>query len=155
MRASPPNVSDAELRVHPLAIWVETRLGVSWSDVDQRWVRARPRTVTEAVGRSERGRPAATLPPAATALRDLLLISSVPERERTGAPHASARSFFAFKLHQFISGAGHAFATLEAPGERVGDGRGAAVPARATRRSASTRCTSAATAATSTTPFAS
>ena len=29
------------------------------------------------------------------------------------------RSFFAFKLHQFISGAGHAFATLEAPGRRV------------------------------------
>ena len=44
-----PNISDAELRKHPLAICVETRLGVVWSDVDQRWVRARPLTATEAV----------------------------------------------------------------------------------------------------------
>ena len=28
------------------------------------------------------------------------------------------RSFFAFKLHQFISGAGHAYATIERPGDR-------------------------------------
>ena len=113
-----PNVSDAELRGHPLAVWVETRLGVSFSDIDQRWVRARPRTVTEAVAAlsEESGRdPSACR----TALRDLLLISTVPEVERTAAPHASARSFFAFKLHQFISGAGHAFATLDAPGRRV------------------------------------
>ena len=50
----PPHISDATLREHPLAVWVETRLGISFSDVDQRWVRARPRTVTEAVaiGRS-------------------------------------------------------------------------------------------------------
>ncbi len=29
------------------------------------------------------------------------------------------RSFFAFKLHQFISGAGHAYATLEPAGQRT------------------------------------
>ena len=33
-----PSVTDAELRVHPLAVWVEARLGVSFSDLDQRWV---------------------------------------------------------------------------------------------------------------------
>ncbi len=112
-----PQISDAALREHPLAIWVETRLGISFSEVDQRWVRAKPMTVTEAVAAlsTEAGRPA---PACRKALRDLLLVSSVPERARTGSPSASDKSFFAFKLHQFISGAGHAYATIEPPGAR-------------------------------------
>ena len=114
----PTNISDATLRGHPLAVWVETRLGVSWSDGDQRWQRARPLTVTEAVEAlaKDSWRPAAAC---RTALRDLLLTSSLPEKDRTHAVAASDRSFFAFKLHQFISGAGHAFVTLEKPGQRV------------------------------------
>jgi hypothetical protein len=111
-------ISDAELRSHPLAVWVETRLGVSWSHKDQRWVRARPLTVTEAVAELSHASGRA-IPACRKALRDLLLISGVPETERTGSSHASPRSFFAFKLHQFISGAGHAFSTLEAPGQRT------------------------------------
>lgn len=112
------NLSDAELRKHPLTIWVETRLGVSWSEVDQRWVRARPLTVEEAARAlsEDAGREVSAC---REALRFLLLVSSIPERERTGSPDASARSFFAFKLHQFISGAGHAYATLESPGQRT------------------------------------
>jgi hypothetical protein len=113
-----PTMTDAELANHPLSVWVETRLGVTFSDVDQRWVRARPMTVTEAVralssdaGRSEDA--------CRTALRDYLLMTSVPERDRLRVEDASDRSFFAFKLHQFISGAGHAYATLEAPGQRT------------------------------------
>src|SRR5262249_816379 len=54
-----------------------------------------------------------------SALRNLLLIAPVPEIERTHSPQTNARSFFAFKLHQFISGAGHAFSTLESPGNRT------------------------------------
>lgn len=114
----PKAITNAELSKHPLSIWVETRLGVTFSEVDQRWVRARPMTVTEAVsalaaasGRSEAA--------CRAALRDLLLISSVPEKDRTHDEQSSARSFFAFKLHQFISGAGHAFATLEPAGQRT------------------------------------
>lgn len=112
-----PTLSNAELRRHPLAIWVETRLGILFSDVDQRWLRARPLTVTEAVKAlsADSGRPAEAC---RRALRDLLMISSLPERERSGAGQGSARSFFAFKLHQFFSGAGHAYATLEPPGRR-------------------------------------
>jgi hypothetical protein len=113
----PPTISNAQLAVHPLTVWVETRLGVAFSEVDQRWVRARPMTVTEAVtalsasaGRSEAA--------CRVALRDLLLVSSVPETDRIQSPEGSARSFFAFKLHQFISGAGHAYATLEPAGQR-------------------------------------
>ena len=113
----PPDISDAALREHPLAVWVETRLGISFSEVDQRWVRAKPMTVTEAVDRlaEESGRPVAAC---RNALRDLLLVSSIPERERTSNPGASEKSFFAFKLHQFVSGAGHAYATIEPPGTR-------------------------------------
>ena len=114
---APQEISDAALRENPLAVWVETRLGIAFSDIDQRWVRARPRTVTEAVAElsDESGRsPAACR----RVLRDLLLVSSVPERDRTADRDASERSFFAFKLHQFISGAGHAYATIEPPGAR-------------------------------------
>jgi hypothetical protein len=114
----PKNARDADLRKHALAIWVETRLGVTWSDFDQRWLRARPLTLDEASralavdsGRGEED--------CATALRALLLESSRPECERTGDAADSSKSFFAFKLHQFISGAGHAFSTLEPAGTRT------------------------------------
>ncbi len=111
------NMSDAEFAAHPLAMWIETRLGVNWSDVDQRWVRARPLTLDEAAkaleedsGKSEKA--------CRDALRELLLQSARPEKERLTRSEASERSFFAFKLHQFISGAGHAYSTLEPPGRR-------------------------------------
>ncbi len=114
------DVSDGELRKNPLAIWVETRLGIEFSNVDQRWQRARPMTVTEAVERlaTESGRSSDAC---AKALRDLLLVSSLPEEARKGKEptDASQRGLFAFKLHQFISGARHAYATLEQPGRRV------------------------------------
>lgn len=113
-----PHPPDTELRSHPLAIWVETRLGIAWSDLDQRWGRALPRTVSEAVDLlatdANRSHDACR-----RALRELLLLSSIQEAERTGMAGANPHSFFAFKLHQFISGAGHAFATLEEPGKRV------------------------------------
>lgn len=113
-----PDITDEALRAHPLAIWVETRLGVRWSDVDQRWLRARPLTVTEAVEalEADSGHPKDAC---RRALRDLLLIASVPEGDRIGSEHGSVGSFFAFKLHQFFSGAGHAYATLEAAGRRA------------------------------------
>ena len=114
----PTHIPDSALREHPLAVWVETRLGISFSDLDQRWVRARPKTMTEAVAdlAEESGRP----PDACrTVLRDFLLVSGETERSRTGNPAASEKSFFAFKLHQFISGAGHAYGTIEPPGERT------------------------------------
>lgn len=112
------DIPDSELKKHPLAVWVETRLGVSWSDVDQRWVRARPLTVREAAQAlaQEADR---DLEACDKALRELLLVSSVPEKQRTGSARGNTCGFFAFKLHQFISGAGHAYATLEPPGRRL------------------------------------
>jgi hypothetical protein len=111
-------LTSAALREHPLAIWVETRLGVSWSDVDQRWVRARPLSLDEAsqalATDADRDKGVCS-----DALRALLLASSLPECDRTGDSNASTSSFFPFKLHQFISGAGHAFSTLEPAGVRA------------------------------------
>lgn len=116
--ASLANATDAVLRDHPLAVWVETRLGVSFSEIDQRWERARPKTISQAVDElaAESGRAAGVC---RRVLREFLLLSSVPERLRTAMPDANGMGFFAFKLHQFISGAGHLYSTIEAPGERT------------------------------------
>jgi superfamily II DNA/RNA helicase len=109
-------ISDAELFSHPLAVWIETCLGVQSTDAMPAWHRAPPLTVTEACkllsDDSDRDIAACS-----HALREILLVSSMPESERV-AGSEKQQSFFAFKLHQFISGAGHAFATLEAPGRR-------------------------------------
>jgi hypothetical protein len=112
------SISNEQLAAHPLAVWVETSLGVTFSIESQRWERARPMTVTEAVSKlaQDSGRPESVC---RAALRALLLISSMSEQERINADSKSTRSFFAFKLHQFISGAGHAYATLEPAGQRV------------------------------------
>ncbi|MFB1484100.1 DEAD/DEAH box helicase [Corallococcus sp. RDP092CA] len=114
----PSNITDDALRNHPLAIWTETRLGITTTDANPAWHRARPRTLDEAARElaAEAGRDEQACK---DALRTLLLVSSLPEADRTGNESASHRSFFAFKLHQFISGAGHAFATFEPPGKRM------------------------------------
>ena len=112
-----PNISDEGLRRSPLAIWVETALGVTReSETEPKLVRATPCTLKVA---SERLATDAGIeePRAKAGLQNLLAIASKPERDRRG--DGSARPFFAFKLHQFLSGAGRAFATLEAPGQRL------------------------------------
>jgi hypothetical protein len=113
----PSNITDDALRNHPLAIWTETRLGITTTDANPAWHRARPLTLDEAAQElaSEAGRTARACK---EALRKLLLTSSLQESERTGAAGGSHRGFFAFKLHQFISGAGHAFSTFEPAGKR-------------------------------------
>ncbi len=112
------DITDEQLRNHPLAIWVETRLGIVFSEREQRWIRAQPSTVSEAVGAlsSDSGKPQQEC---LAALRQLLLTSSVPETKRLDDDGANGRAFFAFKLHQFISGAGHAYSTLEDQGQRA------------------------------------
>ena len=108
------NLSNAELAMHPLAVWAETRLGLKSSDGGA-WVRAEPRRVSEAA--RQLAEEAERSPDASrTALQAFLLEASRPERERVagGSPDA----FFAFKLHQFLAGAGRAYTTLDAPGSR-------------------------------------
>ncbi|MCK6502709.1 DEAD/DEAH box helicase [Myxococcota bacterium] len=113
----PDALSDAELREHPLAIWIETVLGMNSTEAMPAWHRAPPLTLTDARARlaADADRPEEAC---GEALRKLLLVSSLPESVRVPGS-TNERSFFAFRLHQFISGAGHAFSTLEPPGRRT------------------------------------
>jgi len=138
-----PHISDADLRQHPLAIWVETRLGIERENTHSKWVRAKPRSVAVAACRlaEEAGQPVEA---AVRALQAFLLIAAVPESaRRTDHQGERERPFFPFRLHQFISGAGNALTTLDAPSsrsvemegqrvgrkrERVGDGSGRHAP---------------------------
>lgn len=115
-----------ELRHHPLARWVELRLGLEREDgrADGKWVRCRPRTLQKAAlelaitsGRlNEDADPASE---AARLARDAVLPSLrqfllAAYRVEVG-PN---RRFFAFRLHQFVSAGGDVHSSLEAPGRR-------------------------------------
>jgi hypothetical protein len=150
----PKAITNAELSKHPLSIWVETRLGVTFSEVDQRWVRARPMTVTEAVsalaaasGRSEAA--------CRAALRDLLLISSVPEKDRTGHDGSRARAASSRSSCISSSPARGTPSPRSSPPVSAQSRSTGSSSSRTSLRSASIRCTSAASAGTSTIPFAS
>ncbi len=113
----PDDVDDTALAAAPLAIWLETTLGVQRaSESDPKLIRARPRTVSEAAAMlaDDAG---AGKDVARAALEAFLALASRSEAQRTGAE--GDKPFFAFKLHQFISGAGAALATLETPGARL------------------------------------
>ena len=109
-------VTDAELQAHPLSIWIETRLGLQWEA--SKWIRAKPQTLRNAADAlaTDSGLPAETCD---DVLRKFLLVSSLAETDRAAGRNTGQRGFFAFKLHQFISGAGRAYATLDAPGLRT------------------------------------
>jgi hypothetical protein len=111
-----PTITDAELIDHPLSIWIETRLGLTWEDA--KWVRARPQTLQTAANwlSEDSGLP---IEACSDFLRQFLLITSLAEVDRIGGHNTGRRGFFAFKLHQFISGAGTAYATIESPAKRT------------------------------------
>ena len=105
----PEDPTHEELSKHPVAAWVERNLGLE--ERDGKIVRIlRPLTVVEA----------------SDLLADISGLEAEDCREYlTGfllaayqSQDDSGRSFFAFRLHQFISGASNAYSTLEAPGER-------------------------------------
>src|SRR5690606_2965227 len=114
-RAIRREISNSDLASHPLAIWLETRLGLERPD-NVKWRRARPRTLADAAASlaEDSGRPAEAC---ARALRSLLLVAALRERDRIGR-NGSDEPSFAFKLPQLISGAGVASATLEPPPAR-------------------------------------
>ena len=98
-----------DLSGHPIAAWVERNLGLD--EQDGKLVRIpRPLTVLEA---SEQLATDSSLD--APACREYLagfLLAAYQSQNDSG------RNFFAFRLHQFISGAWNAYSTLEAAGER-------------------------------------
>jgi hypothetical protein len=93
----PVEAEHAALRTHPLAAWVETRLGLDREA--GKWVRTRtPRSLEQAARllAEESGCEAATCE---RALKAFLLLAY-------RAKDPQGRSLFAFRLHQFVSGAG-------------------------------------------------
>ena len=97
-----------ELRRHPLSVWVELTLGLALEG--SKWRRAKPLTLSEASKRlaSDAG---VSEQIASAALAKFLLLAY-------RATDSSNRSLFAFKLHQFISGGGKVFSSLELEGQR-------------------------------------
>ena len=108
----PADLSNADLAHHPLAAWIEMAVGLNDS---QGLERRTPITLREA---------ASTLSAAADrsaeacerSLRAMLTLAGKPEVDRGGT---GDRAFLAFKLHRFVSGAGHAHATLREPARRL------------------------------------
>ncbi len=105
----PPDATYGQLAGHPLAAWVEHTLGLE--EEDGKLVRtSSPLTILDA---SERLATSSGLDAdmCRKRLADFLLAAHRCLDE-------SGRSLFAFRLHQFISGAWNVYSTLEAPGER-------------------------------------
>lgn len=103
------SATHAELSSHPVAAWVERKLGLE--EQDGKLVRiARPRTVLEA----------ATLLAKDSGLQEQFcreyllkfLLAAYQSQSDSG------RNFFSFRLHQFISSPSNAYATLEASRDR-------------------------------------
>lgn len=107
----PSMVDDGDLRQHPLAVWIELEIGL---DDGQRLKRRRPITVLEAAKRlaKQSGRDEERC---LSQLKGMLILMSQSVSERGGE---GDRAFLAFKLHRFICGAGHVYATLRGAGRR-------------------------------------
>jgi hypothetical protein len=107
--------SNAEIAQDALAIWVETRLGLA--DVGRKPKRASPKSLKDAAKKlsEESGQ---SLDVCERALENSLLAFSLPEKLR-GYANGDDAPLFAFKLHQFISGAGRLYSTLDAVGSRT------------------------------------
>ncbi len=97
-----------ELKKDPLAVWVELRLSLTQDSDSSPYKRAKPQKLSdiysllaEQAGCSE--------VQAKAKLNELLEVASATESE----------AFFAFKLHQFISGPSCLMTTLQPKGERI------------------------------------
>ena len=107
--------SNAQIAKDSLAIWVETRLGLE--EVDRKPKRAKPLSLKNAaIKLSEES--SQGLDVCERALKNSLLAFSLPEKQR-GFASGEDLPLFAFKLHQFISGAGRLYSTLDNSGSRT------------------------------------
>jgi hypothetical protein len=108
----PDHPSYIELATHPLAVWTELTLGLTREE--GKWRRARPITL-EAASQRLAEDAGVDEPLTRKILADFLLLAY---RTADKPVEDGGRSLFAFKLHQFISGGGKVFTTLEAPNKR-------------------------------------
>ena len=103
--STPEAQTDAALQAHPLAAWIEMEVGLLDG---QKLERRPPGRMTEFAARlaADTGCDPATC---RTQLERMLSVMSMPAQARGDIGN---RAFMAFKLHQFISGAGDVHATL-------------------------------------------
>lgn len=104
-------LTDEQLKVHPLAIWIELQIGL---EDGQKLSRRRPVTLAEAARSLSEFTGTAPMI-CREHIQAMLSEMSKPTSQRGGTGH---RAFLAFKLHRFISGAGHVYATLLEEGKR-------------------------------------
>lgn len=104
----PTDTTYEDLRRHPVSAWIELNLGLMMEE--GKWVRRTPISVHQAAKllAEETGRPVGECD---TFLSDFLMKCYVTRDE-------NGRSLFAFRLHQFFSGAGSVFTTLEKADQR-------------------------------------
>lgn len=110
IRAGVPLDTDfATLSTHPMAVWVELTLGLTYEGDKPR--RAKPLTLRDAAQALHRasGEP---VEDCLTYLQQFLL-------RAYAATDAADKPLFAFKLHQFIAGGGKVYTTLESLGARA------------------------------------
>jgi superfamily II DNA/RNA helicase len=107
----PANLDDHALHRHPLAVWCELEIGLLDG---QRLSRRDPVTLANAAKRladqtgSDEGR-------CRSQLQAFLMLASRPAHERGGNGDGA---FLPFKLHRFVSGAGHVYVSLRGSGQR-------------------------------------
>lgn len=107
----PAVLTDEELKVHPLACWVETEVGL---EEGEKLKRRAPMTLPEAAKKLEI-QTGIDFEQCQRAIAEMLAMMGRREDERGGN---GSRAFLAFKLHRFISGAGQAYLTLEEASKR-------------------------------------
>ena len=104
----PRNLDFKALREHPISCGIELNLGLT--KLEGEWVRAKPLTIEEASRKlhNDSGQEESDC----HGYLAEFLLEAFQTRDNEG------RALFAFRLHQFLSGAADLFATLEAPGKR-------------------------------------
>jgi Lhr-like helicase len=107
----PAVLSDAELRLHPLSVWIELEIGLE----DAQHLIRRPPITLSAAAEKLAAQTGCDFSRCLTQLQAMLILMSKPASERGGT---GDRAFLAFKLHQFFSGAGLLYATLREPNQR-------------------------------------
>lgn len=110
-RDLPEQLTDNDLETHPLATWIETRVGLT---DDEKIRRRQPETI-ENIAKMLSEDAGVSHPKAGRYVKGILSLMATPENKRGGTDD---KSFLAFKLHRFISGAGHLQSTLEGVQDR-------------------------------------
>lgn len=105
----PKGLTFEEMARHPVSIWVEMTLGLTYESGKPR--RAKPKTM----------RQAAYLLSQASGIDEEVCLSYLQKFLLCayGVTDSAGKPLFAFKLHQFISGGGKVYGTLEEPGKRA------------------------------------